>query len=32
MTELYRYGPIVFYTNPDDEDTGNYYWTGKSII
>ena len=32
MTELYRYGPIVFYTTPDEEDTGNYYWRGKSII
>ena len=27
--EKYKYGPLVFNTtHPDDDDSGNFYWSG----
>jgi len=32
MTELYHYGPLIFYSDPEDDQEGNYYWPGEPIV
>ena len=30
--EKYKYGPLVFNTTADDDDSGNFYWNGMPPV
>ena len=32
MTEKYKYGPLVWNHIDDDDDSGNYWWTGLAPV
>jgi hypothetical protein len=32
MTEKFRYGPLVYNCFGDDDDSGNYWWSGSKIV
>lgn len=32
MAEKYTYGPLVYNHFGDDDDSGNYWWSGKPIV
>ena len=32
MVKKYKYGPLVWNTIDNDDDSGNYWWTGSSIV
>jgi hypothetical protein len=32
MTEKYRYGPLIYNCFGDDDDSGNYWWSGNPPV
>ena len=32
MTEKFRYGPLVYNCFGDDDDSGNYWWSGSPVV